>query len=222
MIGMASHSNNGALERGQCFLTYEKIWNECRLMVEGVKIRSLDNVIRWLKRTRQITTRKTTRGFYVTISNYGLYQTIANYQNDTGNDAANDKETTLYNKELKEKIYIYSTAFDEIWSRYPFRDGKKAAYRHFKASVQTDTDLADIYKGLDNYLTHLGKNEWKRPKLGSTWFNNWRDWVHWLEPETALGGGNGSGASPSVDPARLHASRELYEAEVQQRLNNDA
>ena len=66
--------------------------------------------------------------------------------------------------------------FEKLWLKYPNKDGKKAALRYFKASVNTKEDLADIEKGLKNYLD---SPQVKRGyiKNGSTWFNNWRDWV---------------------------------------------
>lgn len=69
-------------------------------------------------------------------------------------------------------------AFDLIWGKYPNKDGMKAAKRHFQASVKTMQDWMDIQNALTNYL--------KSPKVlegfiknGSTWFNNWRDWVNY-------------------------------------------
>jgi hypothetical protein len=66
--------------------------------------------------------------------------------------------------------------FEEIWTRYPDKDGKKDAERHFRASVRNREDFEAIGAALDNYLA----SEKVRKgfiKNGSTWFNNWRDWV---------------------------------------------
>jgi len=67
-------------------------------------------------------------------------------------------------------------SFDAIWSKYPLKDGRKAAERHFKASVKTEQDWQDINKALANYLA---SERVKKGfiKNGSTWFNNWRDWI---------------------------------------------
>jgi hypothetical protein len=67
--------------------------------------------------------------------------------------------------------------FDRIWKRYPVKDGRKEAERHFRATVHTEDDLRDIHHGLDNYLALLAKTPDRPAKNGSTWFNNWRDWV---------------------------------------------
>lgn len=66
--------------------------------------------------------------------------------------------------------------FEKIWSKYPVKDGKKAALNHFKASVKTEEDWLAINGALEHYLSMLATEEWRRPKNGSTWFNNWRDW----------------------------------------------
>jgi hypothetical protein len=66
--------------------------------------------------------------------------------------------------------------FLEIVSLYPNKDGSKEALRHFKASVKTEKDFADIKQALQNYLKseRVAKGFIKNC---STWFNNWRDYI---------------------------------------------
>jgi len=67
--------------------------------------------------------------------------------------------------------------FETIWLRYPNRQGKKNARRHFNATVKTEDDWAAINRALDNYL----RSERVKKgfvKNGSTWFNEWQDWVN--------------------------------------------
>jgi hypothetical protein len=93
---------------------------------------------------------------------------------------------------------IPEDAFDLVWAMYPVKDGRKSAQRHFSASVTTEKDLADCVKALQNYLGHLAipGNGWKKPKSGSTWFNNWQDWTEWQEPPNlGLENGNGNGTN---------------------------
>jgi len=72
--------------------------------------------------------------------------------------------------------------FEEIWSKYPKRDGRKDAYKHFIASVKTEKDWQDINTALKNYLkSESVKNGYV--KNGSTWFNNWKDWIDYKEPQ---------------------------------------
>ena len=72
--------------------------------------------------------------------------------------------------------------FEKLWKDYPLKDGQKEALRHFKATVKKYADLEAIKKALKNYKNHLLNVSWKNPKSGSTWFNNWQDWVEWKEP----------------------------------------
>jgi len=87
--------------------------------------------------------------------------------------------------------------FERIWNRYPSKDGKKEAERHFRATVQTGDDLKDIHTALDKYLDMLQKNPTRPPKNGSTWFNNWKDWVNWEEPAYGKGTTGGSERKPA-------------------------
>lgn len=72
-------------------------------------------------------------------------------------------------------------AFKQVYSKYPSKIGKKAAYRHFNSSVKNEQDLASIHRALDNYLLS------ERVQKGyiqnaSTWFNNWEDWIGTSNP----------------------------------------
>ena len=80
----------------------------------------------------------------------------------------------------EEKNKKTSFDFESLWTTYPKRVGKKAALRYFCSSVHTNKDYIDIKAALKNYL------ESKRVydgfvQNGSTWFNNWRDWIDFKE-----------------------------------------
>lgn len=66
--------------------------------------------------------------------------------------------------------------FDQLWDAYPKKDGKKAAQRHYLATVKTDADMDRINVALGAYLEHVKDTAPKFIKNGSTWFNNWQDW----------------------------------------------
>lgn len=81
-----------------------------------------------------------------------------------------------------------SGGFASVWSRYPSRTGRKAAERHYGSSVLTMKDFLDLQMALDNYLR---SDRVKRGYIqnGSTWFNNWRDWVNYREETNGRNGG---------------------------------
>jgi len=88
-------------------------------------------------------------------------------------------------KERKESKEIKGGWFKDLWGKYPNKDGKKAAEKSFFSSVNTEEDYKQICLALDNYL----KSEKVTKgfiKNGSTWFNNWRDWVDYKPPAQRL------------------------------------
>lgn len=76
----------------------------------------------------------------------------------------------------KDKYKDMDKAFSELWELYPNKDGRKQAYKHFEASVKNEQDFKNIKSALDNYLnSQKVRNGFI--KNGSTWFNNWQDWI---------------------------------------------
>jgi hypothetical protein len=84
-----------------------------------------------------------------------------------------DIEVEVEQKKIREE------QFAPLWDRYPRPLGKKKALQHFLASVKTPQDLTDITTALENYLKSpaVVKGEEQYIQHGSTWFNNWRDWM---------------------------------------------
>lgn len=79
-------------------------------------------------------------------------------------------------------LKIADQLFEEIWKRYPKKLGKSHAYRHFKRTV-TDPDAWDkINTALDNYIRAMAGKHPQFIMHGSTWFNQWQDWVTYKEP----------------------------------------
>lgn len=70
-------------------------------------------------------------------------------------------------------------SFEELWNLYPRRLGKKQAFRHYKQSVRSLKDIALLRAALQNYKDDIKRNKTpeKYIKHGSTWFNNWHDWI---------------------------------------------
>jgi len=145
--------------------------------------------------------------------------TIVNYekwQNNTTPDAAPDTtpDTTpdaAHNKKYKKNNNknIYTGFFDEVWEMYPNKDGKAQALRHFKKSVLTESDYLNIKKALENYLD-CSKVKSGYIKNGSTWFNNWRDWI---EPTDAMmGNNNGNG---EIDQCQMIVNKIKLDAQKQ-------
>lgn len=106
IIGNVNHKTKAGLERGEGFFTYKQIYNGCGLWNDGLhRSQCVDGVVRWLKLTTQITTRKTTRGFVVKVLKYAIFQDLNSYKNDTENDTKNDKETTR-KRNTNDTIYM--------------------------------------------------------------------------------------------------------------------
>ena len=63
--------------------------------------------------------------------------------------------------------------FEEVWSKYPNKKGKKQAFNHYKAWRKDSVKHTNAYllERLKKYLTYCQQNNWYHPMNGSTWFN---------------------------------------------------
>ena len=100
---------NGQNKRGTGFFQYKEIFRECHLNKEkGLKPRTIENVIRWMKKVAICTAQKTTRGVYITLCNYDTYQNINNYKDGAEDGIGTEQERnrngtiTKESKESKE------------------------------------------------------------------------------------------------------------------------
>jgi len=111
--------------------------------------------------------------------------TLSNRVNDKVSDnqdipyGIGDKDKDKDKVKVKEDIHIdiYMDNFDTLWRQYPNKQGRKDAMRHYKASVKTEERITLITKALENYLGHVADKEPRYIKNGSTWFNQWEDWI---------------------------------------------
>lgn len=73
----------------------------------------------------------------------------------------------------------YEQAFEHLWQQYPRKEGKRGAFRHFKASVKKPEDFDRIQTALANYKHKIEAEDVdaKFVKMGSTFFFNWEDYV---------------------------------------------
>ena len=86
------------------------------------------------------------------------------------------KAKVKQNPDNEDEDVVVSGLFEELWGNYPEKDGKKAAKLHFEATVKTAEDAKKIKLALKNYLNSKRVRD-GYVKNGSTWFNNWTDWV---------------------------------------------
>lgn len=76
------------------------------------------------------------------------------------------------------KFYEFLTA----WEAYPSKIGRKDAERHYRATVKKQPDHARLMEGMRRYKDFVLGNG--RPWLnGSTFFNNWEEWVAFEAPK---------------------------------------
>jgi len=95
----------------------------------------------------------------------------------SSSSSSNNKQgDSLWEKEKQE-------AFENRWKTYPGKkDGHKAAMKHWNASIKKPEDIENYDLAIENYQQSVSNDRhngfkdlnWKN---GSTWFNNWQDYI---------------------------------------------
>jgi hypothetical protein len=83
-------------------------------------------------------------------------------------------ETTKENSAAVAAPSSIESDFEEVWSAYPNKKGKKQAFNHYKywrkKSAKHSNDY--LFNQLKLYKQYISQNkDWYRPMDGSTWFN---------------------------------------------------
>jgi len=95
LIMEVNHKERGKFKRGQGFFSRDKIHQDCSLELDGIKTQTVDNVLRWLKLTKRITTQQTTRGFILTVLKYDDYQDSQKYKFKKKDEPQNELQDEL-------------------------------------------------------------------------------------------------------------------------------
>ena len=97
-----------------------------------------------------------------------------NEQTNTNRLPETTTETTKENSAAVAAPSSIESDFEEIWSAYPNKKGKKQAFNHYKSwrknSAKHSNDY--LFNQLKLYKQYIAQNkDWYRPMDGSTWFN---------------------------------------------------
>ena len=65
--------------------------------------------------------------------------------------------------------------FETLWTKYPRKQGKKDALRHYVAAIRKGVPYQTISDGLDRYISYIRRNgiSPNYVKMGSSWFCEW-------------------------------------------------
>lgn len=111
-----------------------------------------------------------TQGFLMSENHtYGEATLLNNYHTkDSLNQVRTNKKANAVSADAD-----LSESFNELWNLYPKKQGKKDAFRHYKAWRKKSKDNTDDYllRKLNEYKAYLSANQWLHPMNGSTWFN---------------------------------------------------
>lgn len=187
LLIMAKYETEEGLERGQCRVSYRWLadrwgWGQWRTQCFLAELERNGMIV------LESTPTSTPRSTLLTVVKYEDYQG-RRYEDEYENEydgsrkrkEAKEKEANLYTiKSYKE--YNRDSAesvFEELWSMYPRKEGKRDAYRHFLAALKDGANPEEIREGIERYVRKLEAEgtPTRYTMQGSTWFcqRRWTD-----------------------------------------------
>lgn len=122
-------------------------------------------------------------------------------------------------EEIREEYIAHPAAvrpsdFENVYEKYPRKQGKSRGLAKMKAQVKTLEDLHHFGIALENYNKHLKKNRIDQQfiKHFDTWVGEWRDWI---DPQTGTAAKPSASASAVVTKSfgEIQAANELKRQE---------
>ena len=110
-----------------------------------------------------------------------------NSETETPKEKVKDKDKYIKRKEnIKEKRNdghqddrLYETEFDQLWARYPRKQGKPVALKAYIKARKEGATYSEVFIGISDYNAYIKSNniEQRYIKQGATWFNQqcWGD-----------------------------------------------
>ena len=155
----------------------------------GLSVRNVRTCLVCLTKIGNLTIKTTNKFSIINICKWEPYQNY-NIENDHQNDQqlTNKRPTTDHIQEHKEHKEVNTarvSRFEQFWTKYPKKEGKATALRHFLRTVKTDSDWKNFKIATETYLTKLKTEatEYQYIKQASTFVNNWKDWLEYKQPE---------------------------------------
>lgn len=95
-----------------------------------------------------------------------------------------NKETDIYRQNPSKSIKIeqnpsntlvWRSEFEGLWKKYPRKQGKKDALRHYCSARKQGWSFEEVSDGLDRYCDYIKRNRITENyiKQGSAWFCQW-------------------------------------------------
>ena len=166
------------IKRGQMITSRKTLSEET-----GINESKVERILKTFETEQQIEQQNLFTSRLITIINYDDHQDSEQQTNSKRTASEQQVNTNKNNKKEKNdknKEYNVHFHFDEIWNKYPNKIGKKGALRHFKSNIKSDDDYCLISSALNKYInSDRVKNGYIQN--GDTWFNNWRDWIDFIE-----------------------------------------
>lgn len=168
MIGKANHANKivegQQFKRGELLTTYREL-QSCLSYRIGYRMKNcskstIEGIIKKMKKSEMITTRKTTIGMFITIQKYDFYQTASNYE-----DHKEDDNGTTYTIQKPDSINKNEKNLEEIKNKYigtqPKSDNKSSKMEPIRNIIYPWQDEAKRFaEKLQINLTQEYEDRW--------------------------------------------------------------
>ena len=172
IVNRVNHKQHREWQRGDCYIKTGEIETATGASKDEVK-----KCVSYLRKKKMVLTKRSTRGFTISVLKYNVYQDLGNYRSTREAPEKHQRSTTI-NKNDKNDKNNTPDGFEEFWKEYPKKVGKTTAE---KAWGKANPDHLVVLRSL---AKHKQTNQWVKDSgqfvpNPTTWINQkrWEDEV---------------------------------------------
>jgi hypothetical protein len=188
IVGNAVFSQEGLkigsvlVKRGQYLRSFRNLAEDLKYIdnrqVKEYSVSVISKKINQLVKEERLEIETTELGTLFTVVNYDRYQVLDNYMTEPRTVREQSENNNKKDKNVKN---IYSSEFDQFWSLYPTKQGKKKAAELFN-KVRKKHEFETIMDGLKNYMAYVESVDWDMSYKNPATFLNQESFLDEYKP----------------------------------------
>lgn len=124
----------------------------------GVSVQNVRTALAKFEKFGFLTNESTKSGRLINVVNWAFYQSVEETSTNTETNSQQRTSNELTsNKNNKNNKNIYNVSFEELWKVYPRKVDKAAAYKQYRARLNSGYTEDELFNAVSNYAEECKK-----------------------------------------------------------------